>query len=119
METNLLVIPRLPAIDLEKTRIYMENVLGFSLKSRYPEYLLMNKGDSELHFFLFKDLDPLTNYSMVYIRVEDGIEKLYEEFKGRGAIFPAAGHLEAKPWGTKEFAVLDPNHTLFTYGQLA
>lgn len=32
------------------------------------------------------------------------------------AIHPNGG-LETKPWGMKEFAVLDPDHNLITYGQ--
>jgi hypothetical protein len=27
------------------------------------------------------------------------------------------GQLEIKPWGQKEFALLDPDHNLLTFGQ--
>ncbi|MDP2042080.1 MAG: VOC family protein [Algoriphagus sp.] len=118
MLANLQVIPRLPAINLEETQSYFENALGFTLISRYPEYLIMKSGSTELHFFEFKELDPLINYSMIYIRVPSGIEKLYEELRTSGAIMHPNGRLESKPWGLKEFAILDPNHTLLTFGQL-
>lgn len=118
MFSDLQIIPKLPAISLEETQVYFQNALGFTLTSSYPEYLIMNSGTTELHFFEFKDLDPLTNYSMLYIRVPSGIDALYEKMKSSGAIMHPNGKLEIKPWGVKEFAILDPNHTLFTFGQL-
>jgi catechol 2,3-dioxygenase-like lactoylglutathione lyase family enzyme len=119
MFDNFQVIPRLPAINLEETQSYFEKALGFTLISRYPEYAIMKNGDTELHFFEFKELDPLTNYSMIYIRVPSGIEKLYEELRESGAMMHPNGKLEIKPWGIKEFAILDPNHTLLTFGEKA
>lgn len=118
MFSNLQVIPKLPAINLEETQSYYENALGFKLISRYPEYLIMKSGTTELHFFEFKDLDPLTNYSMLYIRVPSDIDRLYQQMEASGAIMHPNGKLEIKPWGVKEFSILDPNHTLFTFGQL-
>jgi len=117
MFDNFQVIPRLPAINLEETQSYFEKALGFAPISRYPEYLIMRSGKTELHFFEFKDLDPLTNYSMIYIRVPSEIEKLYGKLSESGARIHPNGHLEIKPWGIKEFAILDPNHTLLTFGQ--
>lgn len=118
MLDKLQVIPKLPAINLEETQSYFESALGFKLISRYPDYLIMKSGTTELHFFEFKDLDPLTNYSMIYIRVPENIEGLYEQLSKSGAFMHPNGKLETKPWGVKEFAILDPNHTLFTFGQL-
>lgn len=118
MFSNLQVIPKLPAINLEETQSYFESALGFTTSSRYPEYLIMESGNTELHFFEFRDLDPMTNYSMIYIRVPSGIEELYEKLSQSGAIMHPNGKLEIKPWGVKEFAILDPNHSLLTFGQL-
>jgi hypothetical protein len=69
-------------------------------------------------FFEFKELDRLTNYSMIYIRFPSEIENLNEQLRATGAIMHPNGKLEIKPWGVKEFAILDPNHTLLTFGQL-
>ncbi|HSF53988.1 MAG TPA: VOC family protein [Algoriphagus sp.] len=112
------IIPKLPAKDLDETRIFFETKLQFSTQSRYPDYLIMKKGPAELHFFRFVDLDPMTNYAMIYIRLEKGIEELYADYQQRGVAIHPNGPLETKPWGTKEFAVLDPNNTLLTFGQL-
>lgn len=111
------VIPRLPTRDLDQTREFFEKHLLFSTQSRFPDYLIMKKAEVELHFFHFPDLDPLTNYAMVYLRMEDGIESLYEDFLRREVPIHPNGSLENKPWGLKEFAILDPNNTLLTFGQ--
>lgn len=119
MDIPFHIIPKLPAKDLDETQSYFETKLQFSTQSRYPDYLIMKKGSAELHFFHFADLDPLTNYAMIYIRVEHGIEELYADYQKRGVAIHPNGPLETKPWGTKEFAVLDPNNTLLTFGQLS
>ena len=36
------------------------------------------------------------------------IESLYEEFDAQGVVGPD-GHLEAKPWGSRDFGLYDPN----------
>lgn len=112
------VIPRLPAKDFDQTREFFEKHLQFSLKGVFPDYLIMEKGEIELHFFHFPKLDPLTNYAMVYLRMESGIESLYDDFLRREVPIHPNGPLETKPWGMKEFAILDPNHTLLTFGQV-
>lgn len=117
MEPIFQVIPRLPAKDLEETRIFFETHLNFSTLNRYPDYLVLKKGNSELHFFSFAELDPLTNYAMVYLRMQQGIEELYADYLKRAVPIHPNGALEIKPWRMKEFAVLDPNHTLITFGQ--
>lgn len=119
MDIPFHIIPKLPARDLDETRIYFETKLQFSTVSRYPDYLIMKKEASELHFFKFAELDPKTNYAMIYIRLEQGIEELYADFQKRGVAIHPNGALEIKPWGIKEFALLDPNNTLLTFGQLA
>ena len=44
---------------------------------------------------------------LIRIRVEN-IEPLYEEYVAKGVI-SANGHLEEKPWGSKDFGLYDPN----------
>lgn len=117
MNHAFLIIPKLPAIDLEKTRVYYETQLQFELSSRYPGYLVLEKGAAELHFFSFDDLDPLTNYAQVYIRLESGIDELYQDYLSRGVAIHPNGPLEDKPWSKRGFSLLDPNNTLLTFGQ--
>jgi len=62
-------------------------------------------------------IDPARSDWMCYFRVT-GIEELYEEYSRRRIIHPN-GPLEAKPWGQKEFAVLDLNGALLRFGEAA
>jgi hypothetical protein len=48
------------------------NGLGFEQAGGdYPDYLMVKRDDIELHFFLFKEIDPLQNYGQVYIRTNN------------------------------------------------
>jgi catechol 2,3-dioxygenase-like lactoylglutathione lyase family enzyme len=90
--------PKLPMRNKQRTKDYYVEQLGFQYyaNSDYEDYLILKKDEVEIHFFLFKEFDPATNYGQVYIRVKP---------------------LQAKPWGQKEFALLDPDHNLLTFGE--
>lgn len=112
------VHPKLPMRDKAVTRDYYLNMLGFELASNtdYEGYLMVKKDQVELHFFEFKDLDPKENYGQVYFRTED-IEAVYQSFLEKKVPIHPAGPLQTKPWGQKEFALLDPDNNLLTFGQ--
>jgi hypothetical protein len=104
--------------DKAVTRDFYLNKLGFEDigAADYPEYLIVKKDQIEIHFFLFKDLDPLENYGQVYIRT-DNIIDWYELALEKNIRMPEAGHLHAKPWQQMEFSLLDPDHNLLTFGE--
>lgn len=112
------ISPKLPMRNREKTKEYYINQLGFSYigSDDFAEYLIVEKDGLQLHFFLFRDLDPLTNYGQVYIRVND-IQMLYKHLVEKGVQIHPNGALQAKPWGQTEFSLLDPDHNLLTFGQ--
>lgn len=112
------VHPKIPMRDKAVTIDYYVNGLGFQIcgTAEYPDYLMVRKDRIEIHFFLFKALDPAENYGQVYIRT-DAIETLYEEMLSRGFKIHPNGPLHEKPWGQKEFALLDPDNNLLTFGQ--
>lgn len=116
--TNMLttVNPKLPMRDKAATRDFYLNKLGFRETgiTDYDGYLMIKKDDVEIHFFEFRELDPKENYGQVYIRTND-IDGLYASYKSKVSIHPA-GHLQTKPWGQKEFAILDPDNNLLTFG---
>lgn len=109
-------IPKLPFIDSQETRDYYAR-LGFSLRSDYGNYLIMSLDGVELHFFSFPDLVPAKSDFMIYLRIDEDIEGVYQGFQERGIPIHPNGELEDKPWGQKEFAMIDPNGTLLTFGQ--
>ena len=112
------IVPKLPMRNKAITKAYYLEQLGFELASThdYSEYLMVKKDSIELHFFLFQALDPLQNYGQVYLRTEE-IDRLYEYFLDRKVAIHPNGPLETKPWGQREFSLLDPDHNLLTFGQ--
>jgi hypothetical protein len=110
------IIPKLPIRDKMLTKEFYLNQLSFELISDYGDYILLKKDQIEIHFFEFKSLDPLENYGQVYIRVID-INKLYKSLLNKSIAIHPNGHLEVKPWGQKEFSLLDPDNNLLTFGQ--
>jgi len=110
--------PKLPMRDKAATRAYYVGLLGFRQlgTADFPDYLMVTRDGIEIHFFLFRDLDPLTNYGQVYIRTEN-IDVLYDEMRKTAAGIHPNGALQLKPWGQKEFSMLDPDNNLLTFGQ--
>jgi hypothetical protein len=110
------IIPKLPMRNKMLTKDFYINQLAFELISDFGDYILLKKDKIEIHFFEFKSLDPLENYGQVYIRVVD-IDKLYKTLLDNTNAIHPNGHLEVKPWGQKEFSLLDPDNNLLTYGE--
>ena len=110
--------PKLPMRDKAITHDFYSRQLGFKNigSEDYEGYLMMEKDQIQIHFFEFKDLDPLENYGQVYIRTNT-IEALYNSLLEMGTTIHPNGSLEIKPWGQKEFSVLDPDNNLLTFGE--
>jgi catechol 2,3-dioxygenase-like lactoylglutathione lyase family enzyme len=110
--------PKLPMRNKAITKDYYIHKLGFEQLGRedYDGYLMLKKDKVELHFFEFKELNPKENYGQVYIRT-DHIELLYQDLLDRLIAIHPNGPLHIKPWGQKEFSLLDPDNNLLTFGQ--
>lgn len=108
--------PKLPMRDQAVTEDYYINQLGFQLAGAYDGYLIVKKDHIQIHFFGFNLLDPKENYGQVYIRTE-GIDQLYQSLIDRKVPIHPNGHLATKPWGQREFSLLDPDNNLLTFGQ--
>lgn len=109
--------PKLPMRNKAVTRDFYLNKLGFTEfgNTDYPGYLMVTRDNIQIHFFEFKELLPEENYGQVYIRTNN-IDTLYQSLNSKRVIHPN-GHLEIKPWGQKEFSVLDPDNNLLTFGE--
>ncbi|MBQ4820760.1 VOC family protein [Aquimarina sp. MMG016] len=110
--------PKLPMRNKRITKEFYINRLNFQELGNvdYDGYLMLKKDSIELHFFEFKALDPKENYGQVYIRVDD-IEKFYQVLLDNRTSIHPNGNLEIKPWGQKEFSILDPDNNLLTFGE--
>lgn len=116
MLTN--IHPKLPMRDKTVTREFYINKLGFKVfgSADFDGYLMLERDQIQIHFFEFKDIDPKENYGQVYIRT-DNIDSFYQSLLDLKTTIHPNGHLEIKPWGQKEFSVLDPDSNLLTFGQ--
>ncbi|MEP0262345.1 VOC family protein [Dokdonia sp.] len=110
--------PKLPMRDKKITKEFYINKLGFKEfgSTDFEGYLMIEKDRIQIHFFEFKELNPKENYGMVYIRVEN-IDDFYQSLLDKKTPIHPNGSLEIKPWGQKEFSVLDPDSNLLTFGQ--
>lgn len=102
--------------DKAATKQFYIQQLGFTELGDYGDYLMVKKDNVEIHLFEYKDLNPLENYGQVYIRCTD-IEQLNKACEEKGLAYAKYGKLALKPWGQKEFALLDPDHNLLTFGE--
>jgi catechol 2,3-dioxygenase-like lactoylglutathione lyase family enzyme len=95
----------LPSRDLDRsTRFYAR--LGYEVVRRYPDYVILACGGSELHLAA-AELEPETNPAGLYIRVES-IDQWASTFRKLA---------EDKPWGQREFAISDPDENLLRFGE--
>ena len=99
-----------------KKENYYVNQLCFQELGDYEGYLLVQRDNIEIHFFEFPELDPKVNYGQVYIRTND-IEAVYKSMIENKTEIHPNGSIQTKPWGQKEFSLLDPDNNLLTFGQ--
>lgn len=104
--------------DKAVTQDFYVRKLGFQNVgiADFEEYLIVERDSVQIHFFAFKDLNPNENYGQVYIRTNN-IDHLYQSLLDNKVNIHPNGALQMKPWGQKEFALLDPDNNLLTFGQ--
>lgn len=104
------ISPFIPAgQDVEKAIAFYEQQLGFTTVYREgaPVTMAIVKRDSAQIVLQQNDDKHLAEWTTFRIQVEQ-IEQLYQEFQAKGGtMIHPNGKLQTKPWGTKEFAVID------------
>jgi catechol 2,3-dioxygenase-like lactoylglutathione lyase family enzyme len=112
------IISKLPMRNKLITKEFYTKNLGFEIKGKqdFEGYLMIEKDSCEIHFFEFTSLDPLHNYGQIYIRTND-INLLYNTLIENNTSIHPNGKLQIKPWGQKEFSLLDPDYNLITFGE--
>ncbi len=110
--------PILPARNIAVSEAFYAR-LGFFTIYRDNTYLLMERENAEVHFFLHEKHKPEASDHGAYLRPSD-IEALSAEFTKlnlpRTGI-PRFEPAELKPWGMKELAIVDPDGNLIRAGQ--
>lgn len=112
------VIPILPSRSLLRT-IDFYRKLGFNGEVVGDGYAILTRGSIELHFFAHPELKPEECYSGCYIRLRD-VDRIWAQLSA--ANLPVQGiprmePVEDKPWGMREFALLDEDGNLLKFGQ--
>lgn len=120
-ENTDLAIPILPCRSVSATTEFYRR-LGFEGGAHEfdSNYAIFKRGTIELHFFAHAELDPDTSWAGCYIRVSD-VQSLYEVSSASGFSTcgrPSIRPLEDKPWGLKEFAVVDLDGNLLRIGEV-
>ncbi|GHH39657.1 bleomycin resistance protein [Streptomyces candidus] len=122
-------IPILPCPHIQPV-VDFYTVLGFTTtyQQNSPNpYAEVERGGIRLQFFGMKKYDPTQSYSSAYI-VSDGVDALYEDFRGRlkeayGRIpargLPRIGALRDMSFGMRQFLVSDPGGNCLRFGQPA
>jgi len=115
-----IAIPMLPSRSLSDTLAFFRR-LGFDGKilGNGDSYAILTRATVEIHFFSHSELRPAESCAGCYIRVLD-VKDIYQAFvlarlpqKG----IPHMDALEDKPWGMREFAIVDPDGNLLRIGQ--
>jgi len=106
-------IPVLPAVNISDTIYFFETKLGFEGKN-YGNYAVLKYENTEIH--LFMNADKTRNVNAGCLILVDNIEDLYTRFCAKGLI-ELKGKLTDKPWGIKEFTIVDNNNNLIRFGE--
>ncbi len=121
MQNYDLAIPTLPCRSVSAVTEFYRR-LGFEGGAHEfnSEYAIFRRGAIELHFFTHRELVPAESSAGCYIRVLD-VESIYNACSLDG--LPSSGiprmeRLENKPWGLREFAIVDPDGNLLRIGQI-
>ena len=116
-----LAIPILPSRAVGDTVAFYKR-LGFEGGAHEFDsgYAILRRGGIELHFFTHPDLVPAESSAGCYIRVLD-VDSFYRSCSlsdlPRTGI-PRVVAPEDKPWGLREFAIVDPDGNLVRVGQI-
>ena len=107
-------VPILASLNAEETIKFYTQKLGFTFHNNWDGYLIFSKDEIEIHLW------PTTNVEVpkatgCYVRVTQ-VEELFKAYKSQGVVHPN-GTLETKPWGMRQFSILDNNGNIIHFGE--
>jgi catechol 2,3-dioxygenase-like lactoylglutathione lyase family enzyme len=109
------VMPVLPSLDIGESKAFYQDALGFDrIIYETADYLILRRGDIELHF-LRTDDRKLCENSSIYLR-GGGIGALHAEYRAKD--IPRLSDLEVRPWNMEEFYIHDPHGNLLRFGRI-
>lgn len=107
------VVPILASLNITKTVQFYCSMFGFTKVYEEPAgYGIVQRDAVQIHFWACSEKHIAEN-TACRINVQ-GVEALYAEYQPKGFIHPNAP-LQEKPWGTREFSVVDEDGNLITF----
>ncbi|MBB5058869.1 putative glyoxalase superfamily protein PhnB [Granulicella aggregans] len=113
-------VPILPATDVAASLAWWTRVCGFTetfRDSTPPNYAGISRDGASIHIASITDkavAKSVGDQTMVRIVVDD-VTRFFAEYQQRGGKVHPNGGLARKPWGTLEFAAIDPNGVCVTF----
>jgi catechol 2,3-dioxygenase-like lactoylglutathione lyase family enzyme len=106
-------IPKLASLNIERSVDFFEK-LGFSKVASYPNYAVVRRDSVEIHFWLCND-SRIPGETGCRINVE-GIDALFKDYSAKNIVHPK-DPLSLKPWGLREFSIVDVDGNLVTFAE--
>jgi catechol 2,3-dioxygenase-like lactoylglutathione lyase family enzyme len=125
----LSAVPDLPVRDVEKSIPFYRDILAFTLCHHDKGFAIFHRDSVELHLWQADDESwqsrgvqaPVRSGAESFIAgiascriAVTGINDLYRDLQPQGVIHPN-GAIGDGAWGTREFAISDPDNNLITF----
>lgn len=122
-------IPALPVSDLERSIVFYRDKIGFTLRHHEGGFAMFEREAVEIHLWSADDdawrtrdgSSPVVSGAESFIagtsscRIGvEGVDELYRRVEAYDILHSNAD-LADKPWGTREFGVVDPDGNLITF----
>lgn len=106
------IMPELPLDDVAAGVVYFRDALGFHVNYVQHDIAVMDRG--VVRVLLVARTAAHRGIGSCYVYVDDA-DALHAELAGSGA--RVLGEPVSRPWGLREFVVLDPEDNRITFGQ--
>lgn len=106
------IMPELPCDDVASALAHYRDVLGFHVNHAQHDIAVMDRDD--VRVLLIARTPEHAGIGSCYVYVEDA-DALHAELTAKGANVLDAP--VSRPWGLREFPVLDTNGNRITFGQ--
>lgn len=107
-------VPVLPAKNVAEAVAFYRDKLGFMPLFDMGNYAGVGRGPVEFHL---DGSDASAKPISARVNLE-GVDALHDEINPKGIVMPTEP-LETKPWGLRQFSVLDPFGNRITFAQAA
>jgi len=122
-------VPVLPASNIARSTEFYNEAVGLRIVHQSGGYAVLSKDAIQIHLWAATDeswkarqaMPPIESGAESFIAgtascrvLVDDIDELYGELNAKHIVHPN-GHLESKPYGHREFSILDPDNNLVTF----